>query len=205
MHMKFHRFNPGTVLLGLGLSLAISGCGNGGSSTPNVIPIAVQVGPAGTKFIQIERLARPAVKEVFEPFVQHTLSNHAEPYDTANDPLKGNIKALEDAVRAPIGNNDYGATLSTLLIPDEYAVDLSQTTQNFLGVETTPGGANFGGRNPNEDVIDVELGVIFGNTLSVLGVLPDDGEENACLSKQNIAQNPSQVTGPAFPYFAAPH
>jgi len=201
-------FYSGAVLLGL--ALALSSCSSNHSpSIPRSIPTATPA-PAATVYTQIERLSRPAVKEVFERFVDHQISNATEPYDPVNDPLQGEIQTFEDTVRPPASgsNVDYGKTLASVLYPDEYAVDLSQTSQSFLGYEiatATKAGSNFGGRNPNEDVIGTELSVLFGNALSALGILPDDGEENNCLSKQNIAQNPTQKTSSTFPYFAPPH
>ena len=196
-----HRLHPGTLVLGL--SLALCGCGGSGGTNPIVVKTPAPIVPTGT-FTQIERLSRPAIKEVFEKFVDHQVSNATEPYDMVNDPLKGEIQGFEDAVRPPsvAAGTDYGKALAGLLYPDEYTVDLSQTAQSFLGNEIA---GNFGGRNPNEDVVDVELGALFGNTLSALAILPDDGEENACLAKQNITQNPTQKTTSTFPYFAVPH
>jgi len=69
---------------------------------------------------------------------------------------------------------DYATTIQTILIPDEIAVDLSQSSTKaaYLGVETGGAtGSKYGGRALSDDVIDTDLGVIFGKTLSALGLL----------------------------------
>ena len=182
------------------LGVALGGC-SGGKTTPLPPPSAGQ-------YTQIERLSRPAVKELFEKFVDHQISNSAEPY---NDPtLQGEIQTFTDALRPPKNGADYGKALAGVLYPDEYAVDLSQTGgAAYLGNET--GGATsatkstFGGRSPADDVIDISLGAVFGNTLPTLGLIPDDGQENNCLSKENLAQNATQAPTATFPYLANPH
>jgi hypothetical protein len=199
-----HYIKAVTSVAALGVGLAA--CSGGGSSTltpahPNP-PGPTPTPTAVAQYTQIERLSRPAVKEVFERFVDHQVSNAAEPY---NDPtLQTSIVGVEDTLRPPnktVGS-DYGKVLGAVLYPDEYTVDLSKSAQSFLGYETAK---NFGGRNPNEDVVALELSALFGNTLSKLGLQPEDNEENNCLSAQNVAQRPSQQTTGAFPYLAKPH
>ncbi|MGP6159617.1 MAG: DUF4331 family protein [Vulcanimicrobiaceae bacterium] len=180
-----------------GLTLAACSSGGGSPSTP----------PAGSnKYVQIERLARPAVKELTERFVDHQITNAAEPY---NDPtLQNSIQTFVNAFRSNGngGTPNYGATVASILYPDEYAVDLSQSGKaSYLGVETGGAtGGKFGGRALTDDVIDISLGAVFGSTLSALGLAPDDGNENNCLTKQNVTQRSSQYQS-GFPYLAAPH
>jgi len=186
-----------TSVAALGIGLAACSGGNATLTPANSNPT-----PAPVAYTQIERLSRPAVKEVFERFVDHQTSNAVEPY---NDPtIKTSIQAVEDTLRPPNAalGSDYGKVLAAVLYPDEYAVDLSQTTQSFLGYEVAK---NFGGRNPNEDVVDVELGVLFGHTLPALKIQPEDNEENNCLSAENVTQRASQATTGTFPYLAKPH
>jgi hypothetical protein len=183
------------VILTLGGLLA--GCGGSNNPTP----------PAGpNQYVQIERLARPAVKELTERFVDHQTTNAAEPY---NDPtLQSSIQTFVNAFRSngSNGSPNYGATVASILYPDEFAVDLSQSGKAaYLGVETGGAtGGKFGGRALTDDVIDISLGAVFGNTLSALGLLPDDAKENNCLTKQNVTQSSSQYQT-AFPYLANPH
>ena len=120
----------------------------------------------------------------------------------------------EDTVRPPntTAGTDYGKTLASVLYPDEYAVNLNGTSPTsgnndpefFLSYEVD-GPSYFGGRAPNDDVVDLELPVLFSNTLFKLGVVKtDDGEENNCLSAMNIpTHDPAKLTGTTFPYLAA--
>ena len=194
------KYITSIITLGaLGLGLAACSNGNSGSTlTPQ--PPNNNVQPTG-RFTQIERLSRPAIKEVFETFNQHQISNAIEPY---NDPtLQAAIKGTEDFVRPPKNGTDYGAALQGVLYPDEYTVNLASTTGGYLGAETKL--APFGGRNISDDVIATSLGALFGNTLSKLGLIADDGQENNCLSAQNIKQNPNQAPSNSFPYLHIPH
>jgi hypothetical protein len=191
-----------TTLVFMSLAAALfAGCGGGGNSVTSL--------PQKPGYSQIERLSRPAIKEVFEPFNDHKISNAAEPY---NDPtIQADIIATEDYVRPPNATKgtDYGKTLAGILYPDEYTVDLSQTGVKaaYLGVETKGAtGSLFGGRDLTDDVVGISLGALFGNTLSTVApVTADDGEENNCLSTENLAQRASQTQTATFPYFSPPH
>ena len=193
MKYAFSLFAAG--LLGVGLV----SCTGGNTVTTPIPPQTYQ---------QIELLARPAVKELFEKFVDHQVTNAAEPY---NDPtLQGEIATFTDALRPPKGGADYGKVLATVLYPNEYIVDLSQTGgAAYLGNET--GGATsatkstFGGRAVTDDVIGISLGAVFGGTLPALGLIADDKQENNCLSGENVAINATQKPTGTFPYLAAPH
>jgi hypothetical protein len=200
----------GTLAIGLlgcnsSRSLPAAPGNNGGLATP--LPTNPPTSTAS--FVQIELLARPAVKEVFENFNDHKTTNAVEPYvGSPADPLQAEIKSFEDTVRPPKAALDYGATLATILYPNEIAADLSNTTDraSYLGVETGGAtGGKFGGRDLSDDVVGISLGALFGNTLSSLGVIADDGEENACLAAEHVAQNPTQAKTATFPYAAVPH
>jgi hypothetical protein len=180
------------------LALSITGC----SSPGNVVS---PIRHSGT-YTQIELLSRPAIKEVFEPYQDHQKTNAVEPY--ADTTIQNDIVATEDALRPPTATTDYGKALAGILYPDEYLVNLSGAAPAsgtyFLSYEVS-GGADFGGRAPNDDVVGLELGALFGKTLSSLGIIADDGEENNCLSAQNITEDPSKKTTATFPYLTAPH
>ena len=207
-------------LIGLAIAacgVAAAGCSSSGS-TPNpaiipggglATPLPTNPPASSTSYVQIELLSRPAVKEAFENFNDHKTTNAVEPYaGTPADPLKAEIKATEDTVRPPSGAADYGAALQSVLYPNVYIVDLSDTADkaSYLGVETGGAtGGKFGGRDPNDDVIAISLGAAFGNTLAKLGVQPEDNEENACIAAENVAQNPTQMKTSTFPYLAGPH
>jgi hypothetical protein len=94
-----------TALAAGTFGLGLAACSNNGSTPPSL-----PIGGGNGKYVQIERLSRPAVKELFEKFVDHQVSNAAEPY---NDPtLQGEIQSFTDALRPPKNGADYGATLA---------------------------------------------------------------------------------------------
>jgi hypothetical protein len=187
----------------LAFAAFLGGCNGGSTSIP---PGQVN---GKQSYVQIELLSRPAVKEVFEKFVDHQTTNAVEPY---NDPtLQGEIVSFTDALRPPnaqIGS-DYGKALASVLYPNEEIVNLAATGKAaYLGYETngaTGGGSTFGGRDPGNDVVAISLGALFGNTLSALGLQPEDNEENNCLTNDNVTQAASQTRGLTFPYLAPPH
>ena len=199
------------------LSLGLGACsGQTVHLTPP--PVSTSAPGGGTTpqtYVQIERLSRPAIKEVFEPFQDHQKSNAVEPYADAT--IQNDIVATEDALRPANSTKgtDYGKALAGLLYPDEYTVNLNGAAPSgadpyyFLS-DVADNGA-FGGRAPNDDVIYLELGALFGPLLSQLGAIADDGEENTCLSSQNIAgpgkpggQAAGKLTSGSFPYLPAP-
>ena len=74
-------------------------------------------------------------------------------------------------------STQWSQNAASVLYPNVMKVDLSQntTTAAYLGYETGGAtGSKFGGRGLDDDVIDISLGAIFGNTLSALGLIPDD-------------------------------
>jgi hypothetical protein len=169
------------------------------------------VAPPATQYTQIERLARPAAKELFQAFANHDGTNRTSP---AAQPLAGQTLYQEiGSFTSNVAGRDaaHAATLQAILIPDEVSADLSQSgTGSYLGVETggatAADGDKFGGRTLADDVIDISLGAVFGNTLSALHVIPDDGKESPCLTTDNVPQqNAADNVTPAFPYVGAPH
>jgi hypothetical protein len=193
------------------LSLGLGACS---SQTVHLTPpTPVSSSGALQKYVQIERLSRPAIKEVFEPFQDHQKSNAVEPY--ADPTIQGDIVATEDALRPPnttLGT-DYGKTLASVLYPDEYTVNLTGPNPSgadpyFFLSEIADNGA-FGGRAPNDDVIYLELNTLFGPLLGALGAAKEDNEEDTCLMSQNIGgqgkpggQAAGKLTTSTFPYLA---
>ena len=171
---------------------------------------AIAVTAHHAAYIQIERLSRPAVKEAFESFSNHDQSNRTAP--TQDQLLHDSIVSFMESAA---GRDAATSTaLASILTPDEMQADLSKTVSGcgapnapcgaYLGVES--GGATgdtFGGRWLNDDVIDISLGAIFGNTLSALGVVPDDHHESPCLVSDNVG--PAQAYSATFPYVNAPY
>ena len=163
---------------------------------------------------QIERLSRPAIKEAFETFASHDATNRSTP---TND---STLQTAVSGFMTTVAGRDTATTnaLVSILFPDEMKADMSVNLPAggspagrygaYLGIET--GGATgntFGGRWLNDDAIKISLGAIFGNTLSALGVVPDDGHESWCLSDDNLSSGEGalQSYGSTFPYVNAPY
>ena len=172
-----------------GISVLAAGCNNGAVGLPPVVH---------PKYQQIERLSRPAIKELFEAFGNHDQTNRSAP---TND------TALQNAIATFLGSPGSGgvanrsaatsAFIQAVLIPDEIKADLSQVVGGcgganapcaaYLGVETGGAtGSKFGGRWLNDDTIKTSLGIVFGNTVAALGGAPDDGNESWCLTDDNL-------------------
>lgn len=188
--------------------LGTSSCNGGAANPPNLN--AGQTG-SGVQYQQIERLARPAVKELFQQFANHDGTNRTSPAQTplSSQTLYQEIGSFTTTVagRSPA----IASTLQAILIPDEVAADLSNLTDkaSYLGVETGGAtGGKFGGRGLPDDVIDISLGAVFGKTIpTVVPTVPDDGKESPCLTTDNVPQQngPDKVTPATFPYVGAPH
>lgn len=188
--------------------LGTSSCNGGATNVPSLG--TGQTGP-GVQYQQIERLARPAVKELFQQFANHDGTNRTSPAQTplSSQTLYQEIGSFTTTVagRSPA----IASTLQAILIPDEIAADLSNLTDkaSYLGVETGGAtGGKFGGRGLPDDVIDISLGAVFGKTIpTVVPSVPDDGKESPCLTTDNVPQQNAKdnVTPLVFPYVGAPH
>jgi len=158
----------------------VAACSSSSTLNPFTPPSS---SPGATTYTQIELLARPAVKEAFEAFEDHNKTNRSEPY--ADPVLKSQIKSFALNFRS----ETTAATLQAVLYPNVMKVDLSQnvTTASYLGYETGGAtGSKFGGRALSDDIIDISLGALFGNTLSALHLIPDDHKEAPCLTTDNV-------------------
>ncbi len=187
------------ALVGAVLAGAIVGGCTSTSSAFNPAPIGPTSAPGQTVYKQIELLSRPAVKEAFEAFEDHNKTNRSEPY--ADHVLQEQIKSFSLMFRS----KKTAETLQAVLYPNVMKADLSQnvTTASYLGYETGGAtGSKFGGRGLDDDVIDISLGALFGNTLSALGLIPDDHKEAPCLTTDNVAYDKNNTA--TFPYVQAP-
>ncbi|MFN2527285.1 MAG: DUF4331 family protein [Candidatus Baltobacteraceae bacterium] len=183
-----------------GVAFGFAACGNNGN--PGTLFPGVQAGV----YQQVELFARPAVKEGMEVFNAHDATNRTEPY---GDPtLNANVASFMQNVAKR--DTTTQAVATAILSTDEMVIDLSQaaaTTGAYLGVETKGalGRSKFGGRALNDDAVDLDLGVIFGNTLNKARpdlVPTDDGKESPCLTTDNVGpQNPNSNP---FPFVDPP-
>ncbi|MFN2529137.1 MAG: DUF4331 family protein [Candidatus Baltobacteraceae bacterium] len=153
---------------------------------------------SGGQYAQVERTARPAVKESFEAFKNHDATNRSTPW---NDSLLANSIVSFTTAKPPNGAGrsvQIAMVLKKVLIPDELAADLRSTgPAGYLGVETKAG--NFGGRGPSTVVIDPSLQAIFGSAVPKLGLAPDDHNETPCLTSNHVPPDDRGVTS-RFPY-----
>jgi Domain of unknown function (DUF4331) len=194
------RYILGLVALALAGAIAGGCSSNSRAFNPQTLqdPNAA-IGGKTVAYKQIELLSRPAVKEAFELFEDHNTTNRSEPY--ADPVLKGQIKSFSQMFRS----KTWAETLQAILYPNVMKADLSQNTTKaaYLGYETGGAtGSKFGGRALDDDIIDISLGAIFGNTLSALGLIPDDHKEAPCLALDNVAYDKSNTK--TFPYIQAP-
>jgi hypothetical protein len=189
MKLSIITILPAAGLCGL---LALTGCGSSSN------------GPQ--QFTQVDRLARPAVNEVFATVAnnRHQVNDQDNPTDDsgqlANDiqsfmvGTAGRSQAITDVVKA-------------VLVPDVMKANLNQTgPAAYLAVETngaTGGGAKFGGRALTDDVVDTSLNVIFGSTIPNLGLAADDDHEITTLTSDHVDASGKHFTA-TFPYLGAP-
>jgi hypothetical protein len=181
----------------------ILGTSSCGGSSNNSTPAA-----AAQSFVQIERLGRPAIKEVFQQFNNHDNTNRSSPYAVplASQSLFIEIGSFAQAVGR---SSATAAALQSILIPDAIEADLSQPGASaYLGVETAGAtGSKFGGRGLLDDVVDIDLGALFGNTVSAVTPTPDDHAEIPCLTTDNVPPNAAAHNinvAAGFPYVGTP-
>lgn len=182
--------------------------------------------------MQLDRLSRPAVNEVFATFAEHQKNNVDTPnQDAAN--LKPEIISFTENVAGR--SSAVANVLGSVLTPDVQIANLDGTSlscigmapgtcNNYLGVETKgatqlPAGLTpFGGRALTDDIVDISLGAIFGKTIPALGLAADDGKESDGRADTSypsghrpdlVSDHVSWQTAPkhfttTFPYLGAP-
>jgi hypothetical protein len=166
--------------------------------------IAPKSGGKAVAYKQIELLSRPAVKELFEVFAHHEITNTNEPY--ADPQIR---QAIPYFMRNVAGRSEAITKVETsVLYPNELAADLSQSgPAAYLGTETGGAtGSKFGGRGLTDDVIDISLGTVFGNTIPALKLAPDDNKENNCLTDEHVTSGQGgKQTQSSYPFVTTPH
>jgi hypothetical protein len=158
----------------------------------------------GATFVQQDRLARPIVNEALATVSnnRHKINNRNNPTDDPNE-LANDIesfltfpanrsRAIKDVIKA-------------VLIPDVMIADLSKPgPASYLGVETNGAtGGLFGGRALTDDVVDISLNIVFGTTISDLGLAPADGNEIPALTSDNVGPEAKHFKD-KFPYLGDP-
>lgn len=145
--------------------------------------------PQGT-FAQIERLAVPALNELFMSFKDHNNSNIQTPTaDAANQSQF--IRSFISAIGRPSGIAD---AVISVAIPDVIKADLSKPTGSYFGTQLAN---NFGGRRPQDDVIDVTASVVFGSAVTGITTQTYPG-----LISDNVGANNANFSS-SFPYLGS--
>ena len=143
------------------------------------------------RYSQVERLAVPALNELFMDFKDHSRSNIKTPtQDAANQSTF--IRSFVKAIGRPQGIAD---AVISVAIPDIIQADLAQPTGSYFGTQL---GKNFGGRRPKDDVIDVTASVVFGDAVTGIkdGIIPGLVSDNVGPKAENFS--------PDFPYLGKP-
>ena len=177
-------------------ALALAGCGSSSSDGGG--------GGSTQTFTQVDRLARPAVNEVFA-----SVANNRHQINDQDSPVNDKTQLANDIQAFMVGTAGRSQAITnvvkSVLVPDVMTADLSQGgNAAYLGVETGGAtGGTFGGRKLTDDVVDTSLGVIFGSTVPTLGLAPDDGKEIPTLTSDNVGDGAKHFTN-TFPYLGAP-
>jgi hypothetical protein len=186
--------------------------------SPGVIRLwettSVFSGPPDFNYRQLDRLARPIVNEGLATITKrrHEHNNKDNPTDDSNA-TAGLITDIDGFLQFPAGRSSaIRHVIESILVPDVMIADLSQTDgAAYLGTEVTQalsGGArsSFGGRALSDDVVDISLGIIFGNTVPALGLAPDDGAELPSFTTDNVGYDATvKKTLTSFPYVGTPN
>lgn len=200
------------TFLALGAIGLLGGCSGNGNSAPaagganSMVALwtTTSVPGAGGTFTQMDRLANPVVNEVFA-----TVANNRHQVNDQDAPIndKSNLAFdIQSFMTKPAGRSQATTdVVKAVLVPDTMKADLSQSgPASYLGVQTKGAtGGKFGGRALTDDVVDISLGVVFGNTVSALGLAPDDGKEIPSLTSDHVDASGKHFKA-TFPYLGDP-
>lgn len=196
--MRNKRITSGVAILALGLvTAACSESDKSGSISGPVTPSEVSANhlAPGTTFVQVEELGNPLVQEVTIVKARHDLYDRTMPYNTAA------FRPETEAFVTSFGRPQSLATLlGSVLYPDVLIVDTSKSpaTSGWLSWALSNG---WGGRNLNDDVVDIGLSAIFSS------LLVNEGHKCAPfklpLCTDNVDAN-DKANLATFPYVAAP-
>lgn len=165
-------------------------------------------------FTQFDRLARPAVNEVFASVAPPQGSPPGTPgrhqVNDLDNPTDDNGQLANDIGSFMTNTAGRSAAITAkvqqVLSPDVMIADLSvmNTAATYLGVETGGfTGGLFGGRALTDDVVDTSLAVIFGNAIPTITGVPDDNAEIPALTSDNVGPGAKHFSN-VFPYLGPP-
>jgi hypothetical protein len=142
-------------------------------------------------FTQVDQMARPAINTVFVGAARKNEFNLTSP-STMSAAFKTDfVNVLSGFGQTTTSTNALGQTrdqMATLLVSDVLNVKMNGTTTFFDGTNVLTG------RALADDVIDVELLLIFGGSA---------GTSNPTLTKDNVGANDKAFLS-TFPYLASP-
>ncbi len=164
---------------------------------------SIFTGSPNYAYTQQDRLARPLINEVLATVTarRHEINNKDRPTDDPSQ-LKNDIEMFltlpGGAVNRSRATKDV---IEAVLVPDMMKFDLSKSGPGgYLGVETAMA---FGGRLLTDDVVDLSLGIIFGKTVSALGLAPDDGVYLPTFVTDNVGTEGKHFRT-SFPFLGPP-
>jgi hypothetical protein len=143
------------------------------SNDPTVINNGTQTNGANVLFIQVDRIGKPGIKELYIPYANHVAYNAASP---ENDPTAFGPQISAFVTGSPAGRSAaIGSYVAALLSPDALIANLNDSSgrASYLGWETSGqlpvdctglAPTAFGGRALDDDVVDAMLGLAFGSS-----------------------------------------
>lgn len=141
-------------------------------------------------YAQEDQMGRPAINTVFVSSENKDTFNETAP-SAMGSAFQASFEARLNALNPNYTTNALGldaATFTTVLATDILSVSTEGTTTFFDGTNVLTG------RTLSDDVIDVELLLIFGGP---------DGTANPGLTSDNVDAN-DKMYSTSFPYLASP-
>ncbi len=208
---------------------ALTACSN----DPTLNPGGGNTTGQNLTFQQLDRIGKPGIKELFLPFAAHDAYNRDVPQNDPKDAGPG----VDTFMTTTAGRSEpVSQYVQALLLPDALVANLADNSPraSYLGYETQAGiradcmGAaptTFGGRSLTDDVVNVTLGLAFGNTATTvaapnapnasrtslgLAPAPEDGKEKNGLNgtpqlvNQNVSCAGKGLMLGSFPYLGNP-
>ncbi|MFD0994065.1 DUF4331 family protein [Tenacibaculum geojense] len=186
--MKFNTILKSVFIMASLIVLASCSDDNDSNPTP------VYTVDFSGSYMQKDQMGRPAINTVFVNSDMKDAFNVTIPSEQGASfasMFEANLKALSPAYANDGDTNALGldaATFASVLATDVLTVSLDGPTTFYDGTNVLTG------RNLSDDVITVELLLIFGG---------EDFSENPNLSDDNVSANDKEFLS-SFPYLASP-
>lgn len=208
MNTVVRKITMSLSLLLLGGAFAV-GCGGGGGTDNNVVPAQAQ-NPAATPttFVQVERLARPAINEGLISTnanlnLWNSLAPNVEAQFLAGTGGSQFAPIATEAVNllTALGNSqDRINGIVTNMLPDVMRIDTTIASGYAAGATFGPGtvltSRPRGGRLLTDDVVDITLLVVLPDALAPLRT------DNVSYAGPNAGGTGHQPPAATFPYLA---